>query len=146
MIFAPLAPIILPVATIAFGLIRWVYCYLVLFTACTGVETGGQLYLRGVTQLFWALYIVSLYFAGLFTLIFVNTLSIHSAVQVVAMLMTLLTTAVFHFRIAVVYSPLFSHVAICEGMEETDGPFGFGRHIMRDTAVMVEGASSDDGG
>ena len=119
LIYAPLAPLILPLGALAFELLRWGYYYVILYTGNTLVETEGRVYLRAVLQLFVAIYTVLFCFIGLFALNFIETRSVHSTLQVALLVMTLLVTIAFHHRIPKLYGPLFEHTAIHVETEDT---------------------------
>lgn len=122
LIYAPLAPLILPVGTAAFALTWWGYRYVILYTGFSEVETEGRLYFHAVKQLSNALYTIALCLAGLFALNFLETRSVHSALQAICTGLILARSVASHHRAFALHAPLLEHAAICRGTDRPEGP------------------------
>lgn len=112
LIYAPLAPLIIPLGAMAFAMF---YCgarYTVLCTGLVSIETGGRLYLRALQHLCVAMYTGALCLGGLLVLNFVHTRSIHSLLQTLLTLAVLFHEFSFSYRLSSLYGPLLEHAAI----------------------------------
>jgi len=67
-VYAPIAPIILPIGLTTFGCFWIVYRYGFLYLKARQVQTGGLLYLKALFQLFTGMYTMELCVLGLFLL------------------------------------------------------------------------------
>jgi len=67
-VYAPIAPIILPIGLTTFGCFWIVYRYGFLYLKARQVQTGGLLYLKALFQLFIGMYTMELCVLGLFLL------------------------------------------------------------------------------
>lgn len=118
-VFAPLAPLILPLATLAYALIWVSHRYQILYVGQTLITTEGQMYLPAVSHLFTAVYTLELCFLGLFVLGVIDTHSVHSILQSISMVVLLLITPAAQRRLPTLYRPLFEHGAIWARQELT---------------------------
>jgi calcium permeable stress-gated cation channel len=111
-VFSAIAPIILVIGTLAFSLLWFAHRYSCVYVNRPESENRGRLYPAALFQLFTGLYVLQLCLIGLFTL----GQDAHGGrgclPQAVMMCFALMCTAVYHRKLVVVYSPLFSRTAM----------------------------------
>lgn len=110
MIYALLAPLILPISFLAFGTVLICFRYKLLYTSNTLVDHGGLHYFHAIFQLFWGVITSELCLLGLFILKISPTHLGHDVGQIVLLSLTLFSTIQYRKFLRHVYEPhLKSH-------------------------------------
>lgn len=102
-----IAPLILAIGVLAFGLFWLVFRYNFIYVVRPEVNTGGQLYPRALFQLFTGLYVLETCLIGLFCLVRDDNDSAACLFQAVAMTIISGFTVLFHRQLRRVFCPLF---------------------------------------
>lgn len=110
MIYALLAPLILPISVLAFGTALICFRYKLLYTSDSLVDNGGLHYFNAVFQLFWGVITSELCLLGLFILKISPTHLGHDVGQIVLLSLTLFSTIQYRKFLQHIYGPhLKSH-------------------------------------
>lgn len=107
--FSLLTPVILPIATVAFGSACLAYQHVLLHLANITVETQGRLYFPAFFHLFVGLYAQQLTFIGLFILKFDPRNKSHDLGQLAVLTITLLLCIQYHVHLKRRFALLIRH-------------------------------------
>lgn len=94
--FALLTPLILPIATVAFGVVYLAYRHILLYLADAVVDTRGRLYFSAFFHLFSGLYAQQLTLIGLFVFKFNRRQTAHDLGQLAILVTTALACVQYH--------------------------------------------------
>jgi hypothetical protein len=115
-----MAPLILPLAALAFGIFWWIHCYLIVYVTSTEPESNGQAFWLAVEQLFVGLYFLEVGFTGLFLLIITTNQIAHPLLQSMCMVVMTAATILVHLRLRSLYLPVFHIAAVSQGNSNND--------------------------
>lgn len=107
--FSLLTPVILPIATVAFGSASLAYQHILLYLANIVVDTRGRLYFPAFFHLFVGLYAQQLTFIGLFVLKFDPQNRFHDLGQLTVLVVTLLLCVQYHVYLKRRFGPSVRH-------------------------------------
>jgi hypothetical protein len=105
-IYALLAPVIIPIAIVSFGCNRICFRYTLLYKSKMEIDTCGHLYFQAVFHLFWGVFTLELSFLGLFILKTDVKSMGHDLGQIIIISLTLLATVHYYGFLKRLYRPL----------------------------------------
>ena len=124
LIYALLAPLILPLSFISFGIMLASFRHRMLYTAYIPFDNGGIHYFYAVFNLFWGIITAEICYLGLFVLKIDSAHYAHDAGQIALITLALFLTLQYRAFLQGLYNPLMRNlgVGMC-GLSSSDRTF-----------------------
>ncbi|KAK9471512.1 uncharacterized protein V1510DRAFT_367844 [Dipodascopsis tothii] len=121
LVYAIVAPLILPMCVIAFSLFYLAYRYQFLYCQVSHIDSAGLHFHRAINQLFTGLYLMEISLIGLFFLVRDLELNATCRIHGLIMVFVLICTAIYQFTLNRSFSPLFKFLPVqLEGKARKD--------------------------
>jgi hypothetical protein len=122
-IYSIIAPLVLALSVVTFGLLWIVYRYLLIYVMRASADTGGLIYPRALNQLFVGIYTMELCLTGLFFLVRDVQGRPAGTGQAVVMIAVTLVTAIYQYLLNSAFSSLLRYLPVNDD-DHSGQPYG----------------------